>query len=241
MVFWEEFVKNYKNNHYSENTIKTYRSVLKQYQDIFEDFRLIRKKLINYFKNPSTAWVHHNVLILFMKWKKDKRYLKIQKIKIPKVPKKYMDVFSKSYLKNRTQLVSSDDLLLRNKKLTIKFLFETGIRASELKKILEVKKDTLVVQGKGSKIREIFHNYKTTTLMEPFKQTTKTLRIWVKEILGKKFTPHSIRRSHATHMLMNGACPKMVMMQLGHEKIETTFKYLQLSKEANKKIYDKYF
>jgi integrase/recombinase XerD len=33
----------------------------------------------------------------------------------------------------------------------------------------------------------------------------------------------------------------MVMMQLGHSKIETTFRYLQLSIDKNKKIYDKFF
>jgi integrase/recombinase XerD len=59
--------------------------------------------------------------------------------------------------------------------------------------------------------------------------------------LGVEYTPHSIRRSHATHLLNNGASPKMVMMQLGHEKIETTFKYLQLSISENQKTYNKYF
>jgi integrase/recombinase XerD len=42
-------------------------------------------------------------------------------------------------------------------------------------------------------------------------------------------------------MLLKGANPKMVMMQLGHSKVETTFRYLQLSIEENKKIYDRYY
>jgi integrase/recombinase XerD len=42
-------------------------------------------------------------------------------------------------------------------------------------------------------------------------------------------------------MLLKGAIPKMVMMQLGHTKVETTFRYLQLSIDQNKKLYDKYF
>ena len=49
------------------------------------------------------------------------------------------------------------------------------------------------------------------------------MRLWTKEVLGSKFTPHSIRRSHATHMLLSGANPKTVMMQLGHSKVETTY------------------
>ena len=63
----------------------------------------------------------------------------------------------------------------------------------------------------------------------------------MKEILGTKYTPHSIRRSHATHMLLKGANPKAVMLQLGHVKVETTFRYLQLCKKINQKIYNKFF
>jgi integrase/recombinase XerD len=42
-------------------------------------------------------------------------------------------------------------------------------------------------------------------------------------------------------MLLNGANPKSVMLQLGHKKVETTYKYLQLSKANNQKIYRKHF
>jgi integrase/recombinase XerD len=67
----------------------------------------------------------------------------------------------------------------------------------------------------------------------PFLYSTKTLRLWVKEILGCEFTPHSIRRSFATHLLKNGANAKFVMLQMGHEKIETTFRYLHLNLKEN--------
>jgi integrase/recombinase XerD len=42
-------------------------------------------------------------------------------------------------------------------------------------------------------------------------------------------------------MLLKGTNPKTVMLQLGHKKNETTYRYLQLSKENNKRIYKKYF
>ena len=125
--------------------------------------------------------------------------------------------------------------------IVIRLLFETGIRASEIKTIYDIEKNTLKVMGKGKKIREIFHNMETTSLFKGFPMTTKTLRLWVKEVLGKKYTPHSIRRSHATYMLLKGANPKTVMLQLGHTKVETTYRYLQLSKETNINIYNKFF
>jgi integrase/recombinase XerD len=78
-------------------------------------------------------------------------------------------------------------------------------------------------------------------LFKGFNRSTRILRLWVREVLGDQYTPHSIRRSHATHMLLKGANPKVVMLQLGHSKVETTFRYLQLSKTKNMKIYDKFY
>ncbi|WP_158500006.1 tyrosine-type recombinase/integrase [Spiroplasma sabaudiense] len=161
----------------------------------------------------------------------------MKQFKMPKIPKVYRTVFKKDFLLEKTNINNGDSKKLIQKKMVIKFLFETGIRAEELKNIIKINPRTITVLGKGNKLREIFHCNETTINLNEFTFTTKTLRIWVKEILGKEFTPHSIRRSHATHLLTNGASPKMVMLQLGHEKIETTFRYLNLSIEDNWTIY----
>lgn len=231
----EKYIKHLKNNNYSINTIKTYKSVIKKYEMHIKDIRLIRKKLYLYNDSPNTMWLHYNVLNSYFKFLKDKRYIILKGIKMPQIPMKYMPVFSKVFLYKKTE-----DLSIY-KNVIVRFLFETGIRAAEINNIIKINKNTLLLKGKGSKIREIFHNYETTKFFNGFSFSQKTLRIWVKEILGKKYTPHSIRRSHATHMLLRGANPKTIMLQLGHKKIETTYKYLQLSKEKNKKIYKKYF
>ena len=170
-----------------------------------------------------------------MSFKNDKRLNILKQIKLPPIPQKYMPVFTKNYLIRKTKNL---DIY---KNVIIRFLFETGLRASELKNFTVVDEKTILVKGKGNKIREIFHNNETTKLFFGFEHTTKTLRLWVKEVLGDKYTPHSIRRSHATHMLLNGADPKVVMLQLGHSKIETTYRHLQISKEKNREIYVKYF
>ncbi len=146
-----------------------------------------------------------------------------------------MPVFTKEFLLKKTHGLDSE------KKVVIRMLFETGIRAEEIKNIISINKKTMIIKGKGNKIREIFHNWETTKEFKGFDYTTKTLRIWVKEILGDEYTPHSIRRSHATHLLLKGANPKTVMMQLGHNKVETTYRYLNLSKQNNQKIYNKYY
>lgn len=65
-----------------------------------------------------------------------------------------------------------------------------------------------------------------------------TLNKHIKRILGVQYSPHSLRRSFASYMLINGAQPKMVQLQLGHSDISTTFTYQQLSSEQNKNIYN---
>ncbi len=233
---------NYLNkNQYSINTINTYKSVLSIYKPYMKDIRLIKKEIAKRFKSPNTAWLHYNVICSYFKWMKDKRLETLKMLKLPAIPVKYMPIFTKDFLLKRTKIIDDDDYSTIFKKNIIRFLFETGLRASELHKIITIKKDTIVVLGKGNKTREVFFKTKISNEIKNFPFTTKTLRIWVKTILGTEFTPHSIRRSHATHLLLKGADPKMVMLQMGHSKIETTFRYLQLSYSTNKKIYNKYF
>ena len=230
-----KYINFLKRNKYSINTINTYRCVLNKYKPLMHDIRLIKKEITKYSNSPNTAWLHYNVILSFLKFQKDKRVATLKELKLPPIPNKYMHVFSKNYLLKKTQDLTD------YKNVIVRFLFETGMRASELFNIQEIKNKTLIIKGKGSKVREIFHNNETTKLLKDFNFTTKTLRVWVKNVLGKKYTPHSIRRSHATHMLLKGANPKMVMLQLGHSKLETTYKYLQMSKRDNLKIYKKFF
>ncbi len=230
----KEYINYLKRNNYSSNTIITYRNILKIYIDL-NDIRSIKRKLLTYSNSPNTIWTHYNVVLSYFKWSRDKRIESLKNLKLPQIPQVYREVFSKNFLLKRTEDLSN------YKNVVVRFLFETGIRASELQNIVSFNNETLVVKGKGNKIREIFHNINTTKLLEEVNFTTKTLRLWVKDVLGEKYTPHSIRRSQATHMLMSGANPKVVMMQLGHAKVETTYKYLNISIKQNKAIYNKYF
>jgi len=69
-----------------------------------------------------------------------------------------MEVFTKKYLMKKTEVKEEENGSLTEKKLLIRFLFETGIRASELYQIIEINKKTIRILGKGNKIREVFHN-----------------------------------------------------------------------------------
>lgn len=237
----QDYIKWLRKNNYSSNTIRTYENILTKYEPMFSDIRLVKKKILEYENSPNTCILHYNTILGYLKWKNDKRAKELKTLKLPQTPMIYRDVFTREYLYKKTTIKDSDSALDIKKKMTVRFLFETGIRASEINNIKRVNNKYLVIVGKGNKERSIFYNKETFELFYPFDQTTKTLRVWVKDVLGNKYTPHSIRRSFATYLLSKGANPKMVQLQLGHSKIETTFSYLNLSLSANAKIYSKYF
>ncbi|MDR0676523.1 MAG: hypothetical protein LBF97_05745 [Elusimicrobiota bacterium] len=88
-----------------------------------------------------------------------------------------MSVFKKKYLLDKTEINEEDSELLRHKKMIIRFLFETGLRAFELFNIVSINNKVILVKGKGNKLREVFHNIQTTSKITHLNITTKTLRI----------------------------------------------------------------
>lgn len=231
----DKYIKHLRKNNYSESTIKTYKCVLRKFEDKYNDIRSI-KNIIKYSStNPNTVTTHYSIIHSYMKWSRDRRIHSLEEYKLPHKPMLYRDVITKNRLYKKTENLEDQNNLI------IRFLFETGLRANELNNIIKINKNTIEVLGKGNKVREVFHNFETTKLIDNFEINYKKLNAAVKKTLGPNATPHMLRRSHGTYLLLNGANPKMVMRQMGHNDINTTFRYLQLSKTQSKNMYKRLF
>jgi site-specific recombinase XerD len=123
------------------------------------------------------------------------------------------------------------------------------------------RENSVVVFGKGSKYRRIYITSHTVNLVKEYERSTgretgalflnrnkerisdSGIDYILKKYAGmasekenslhlKVVSPHVLRRSKATHMLLNGASLPVIQRFLGHESIKTTEAYLEIGSEA---------
>ena len=241
----------------SPRTIFTYCQALKQFwQDkeiSTESIRTFLKTNLNKYQ-PNSLRVFRQALSSYSKFQKiniDWNWI------TGIIPKSMKRLFSTLSLEELEQLksIKSEKSKVTHKRnnLIFDFLFFSGLRVSELVNIKhcdwDSKNQSLKVHGKGNKVRYIFL---TPWLIKHFKSNSedylftnlkqeKLYPLVIRQIIqqrlkvsgiNKLITPHSFRRSFATHLHNQGTKLTTIQFLLGHESITTTEKYIQSDRDT---------
>ena len=139
----------------------------------------------------------------------------------------------------------------------IEFLSSTGCRVSEMtglnREDVDLERMECVVHGKGNKERVVFMSDVAGAAIREYLESRKDscealfagrggerlqpggVRFMLKELAKKAGVehvhPHKFRRTRATELTRRGMPIQVVAKILGHEKIDTTMKYLDIDNE----------
>ena len=149
-------------------------------------------------------------------------------------------------------------------KAIVELLLSTGCRVSELAQILisEIERERILVHGKGQKDRYVYLNAKAVLAIEIYMNKRKdnspylfpgnedghigkgTIEMITRKLAQQagveRANPHKFRRTCATMALRRGMPIEQVSKMLGHESVETTQIYLDLTEDALEQAHKKY-
>ena len=145
-------------------------------------------------------------------------------------------------------------------RLFLGILSTTGIRIQEMLDLhwedIDFSESSLRINGKGAKQRVVYTTCevleelaKVRDLMKPqgrmFRITQREARHMIWEALqpychAKQLSPHAIRHTFATNLAKHGANVSQIGTLLGHEHLETTQKYIDMSQNNNREIVQQY-
>lgn len=279
----EDYLIELEIRNYSENTIKTYSSII--------------HNLIEYMKNEDNLYDGRKFLAIFRKYIRDlkrnknlsqnyiylntvvsKKFLEfneiyfLEDIKNPKRTKSLPKSLNEKEVRDLIDAVNINEndtsLKLKSKrrdKVILTLLYSTGLRISELVKLLKIDIDfderTIRVRGKGDKDRIVLFDEDTKELLLDYlnkdnnssefifvnrngnKLSPRYLQMMIKNYakeagIKKKVTPHVLRHSFATHLLKNGVDIRVIQQLLGHSSLSTTQIYTSVDMDTIKTVYD---
>lgn len=279
----EDYLIELEIRNYSENTIKTYSSII--------------HNLITYMENEENLYDEKRFLASFRKYIRDlkrdkyltqnyiylttvvsKKFLEfnniyfLEDIKNPKRTKSLPKSLNEKEVQDLLEAVTinENDTPFKQKskrrdKVILTLLYSTGLRISELVKLLKRDIDfderTIRVRGKGDKDRIVLFDEHTKELLLDYLEndkhdseyifinkngnrlTPRYVQMMIKKYaeeagIKKKVTPHVLRHSFATHLLKNGVDIRVIQQLLGHSSLSTTQIYTSVDMDTIKTVYD---
>lgn len=274
---FEAYLRLEKNK--SQGTIKIYLLRLKKIiewlktngfssldEEIIFKFRFYLDKKNISIKTQSYYLITLRSFLRFLK-KKGIEVLDPEKIELPKIPEREINILSDEELERFLKAAEGEDLKSLRDRALLETLFSTGLRVSELCSLnrdIDLKKGEIPVKGKGGKIRIVFlsplaklclkkylekRNDNNPALFVNLSKNKKFTRITsrgVQKIIKyyakkagilKKITPHTLRHQFATDLLMAGADLRAIQLLLGHKNLQTTQIYTHLTNKELKEIH----
>lgn len=225
---------------------------------------VIRWKMHMDYKGHQVSTISSNLSKLreVLKYLRKRQYnvLEAKDVELPKVPIKEV-----VWLEPKEVLTMIDHASNLRDKAIISTLFSTGARISE---VLSLDTDSILncraqVIGKGSKLISLHFDTKALERIQAYLDTRNDnipalfisgqyRRITVSRVeqiihkvaaeagISKNVTPHTLRHSFATDMLMNGADIRTTQEHLNHNSIVTTQRYVHVSKSHKDDTYNRH-
>lgn len=184
---------------------------------------------------------------------------------LPKIKRTLPDVLTEEEVVSLLEVPDVNGKKGLRDRLMLELLYATGMRVSELVTMkiyqLNIQVGFAIIKGKGEKerivplgeevlywIRKYLETNKIKDFLFPGKNGKHITRQYVWKLIKecarkaniKSISPHSLRHSFATHLLLRGADLHSVQLMLGHSDISTTEIYTHLTKEHLKSIYFQY-
>jgi len=214
----------------------------------------------------STQSYHVIALRAFLRWliKNDYKTIPPEKIDLPKSESRSLKFLSTEQVERLLSQPQISTLRGIRDKAILEVLFSTGLRVSELVKLnrdqIDLRRREFGVIGKGGRPRVVFLSQRAADWLKKYldgrEDSTQPLFIGkemrltarsVQRIVAKygrkarlpiEVTPHVIRHSFATDLLMAGADIRSVQEMLGHKNISTTQIYTHVTDKQLREIHE---
>jgi site-specific recombinase XerD len=261
MKILEVFEQKLRYKNYSDKTIKTYLSYLKQFlqtQNIKNPYQVSTKQICEFLQNHKFTSISQQnqftgCLKLFAKLILNKKDIHLSKIERPRSEKKLPKVIDGDYIKERLQKIQN----LKHRTI-LTLTYSVGLRVSEIVnlKIEDIDSKRMLIHIKNAKgrkdrivplsqtvlelLREYYKRFRPNTYLFNGQKTSQysigSCQKIYKLYIDENSSIHTLRHSSFTNLLENGTDIRIIQNLAGHSNVKTTEIYTHVSNDLLKKI-----